>query len=207
MSPRLLAFSEYTSYAVGLCLIFYAGTIWSAGWYENRVATKSLETNSYTIERSDVVDVSDWSEKRVAAWRQTFVDDGPAAIGLLEIPSLQLSVPVFEDTGERSLNAGAGWVEGTDVPGYEFGNMAIAAHRDGYFRDLQHVEEGASVKLMTLEGEFTYQIEEIVIVDMSNIEPLLPQSSETLTLVTCYPFYYVGNAPQRFIVKAVRRST
>jgi sortase A len=123
-------------------------------------------------------------------------------IALLSIARIGLQVPVFSDTSERNLNRGAGWVEGTAAPD-EGGNIAIAAHRDGYFRVLKDVALGDVLVLESRVRERAYRVTEISIVEPDDTSSLLATETAAVTLVTCYPFYFVGNAPQRYIVRAV----
>jgi sortase A len=124
----------------------------------------------------------------------------PAA--LLRIPHVDLEVPVYVGTSERNLNRGAGLVEGTASPGSD-GNIAIAAHRDGYFRVLKDVSLGDLLELESPTGQRRYRITDLVVVEPTDVWPLHATDEPTVTLVTCYPFYFVGSAPQRFIVRAV----
>ena len=123
-------------------------------------------------------------------------------IAILSIPAVGLEVPVFEDTSERNLNRGAGWIEGTAGPN-DGGNMAIAAHRDGYFRALKDVKVGQHLDLVSLNETQRYRVTEVLIVDPEEVWVLAPTEADAVTLVTCYPFYFVGNAPQRYIVRAL----
>jgi sortase A len=123
-------------------------------------------------------------------------------IALLTIARVGLEVPVFADTSERNLNRGAGWVEGTAAP-EDGGNIAIAAHRDGYFRVLQDVVLGDVLVLESIAQERNYRVTEISIVDPGDTSSLFATETAAVTLVTCYPFHFVGNAPQRYIVRAV----
>jgi sortase A len=94
-----------------------------------------------------------------------------------------------------------GWIEGTAAPGTD-GNCAVAGHRDGFFRRLQDIELGDEIEVETLEGSRTYVVDDLTIVDPSNVAVLAERDLPSVTLVTCYPFYFVGSAPQRFIVHA-----
>ena len=120
---------------------------------------------------------------------------------VLRIPSLNLVVPVFEGTSEENLNRGAGRIEGTAHIG-ESGNIGIAAHRDGFFRVLKDVRVGHLLELQRLDGTDTYRIVATTIVEPADISVLAATDKQAITLVTCYPFYFVGAAPQRFIVRA-----
>ena len=123
-------------------------------------------------------------------------------IALLRIPRVALEVPVFGDTSELNLNRGAGWIEGTAAPGTD-GNIAIAAHRDRYFRALKDVAVGDRVELESLAQRREYRITGLSIVQPDDTSWLSATRTATITLVTCYPFYYVGHAPKRYIVRAV----
>src|SRR5512135_2828492 len=123
-------------------------------------------------------------------------------IALLRIPRVALEVPVFADTSERNLNRGAGWIEGTALPG-EIGNIGIAAHRDRYFRVLKDVVLGDVLELESLSQRRTYRVTSLSIVKPDDVSSLRATETSALTLVTCYPFYYVGHAPKRYIVRAV----
>lgn len=150
--------------------------------------------------KSHAPDTSLWAPARIDAWRRASeAGDEPQAV--LSIESVRLSVPVFEGTSEKNLNRGAGRIEGTARIGAR-GNVGLAAHRDGYFRALKDVRIGDHLQLMTLHDELTYRIAEISVVEPTQVEVLGPTSTPTLTLVTCYPFYFLGSAPQRFIVRA-----
>lgn len=125
-----------------------------------------------------------------------------SSIAVLRIPRIALEVPVFGDTSEYNLNHGAGWIEGTAAPGKD-GNIAIAAHRDRYFRALKDVAVGDIVELESLTQRREYRVIGLSIVQPDDTSWLSATKAATITLVTCYPFYYVGHAPKRYIVRAV----
>lgn len=145
----------------------------------------------------------DWSQQRIAAYedlkRAGGLDAIPAAV--MRIPSVALEIPVYVGTEEVNLTRGAGVIEGTAMPG-TVGNTGIAAHRDGYFRSLKDVAMGDLVELETADAVHRYRVSEIFIVTPDDIEILDPIPRNVLTLVTCYPFYFVGSAPERYIVRA-----
>jgi sortase A len=124
-------------------------------------------------------------------------------IGLLEIPRLRLSVVVLEGTDDRTLRLGAGHIEHTALPG-EAGNLGIAGHRDTFFRALKDIRKDDAVQITTPEGRFEYRVQSTQILTPKDTWVLRPSSSASLTLVTCYPFYFVGPAPERFIVRATQ---
>jgi sortase A len=122
-------------------------------------------------------------------------------IGRLEIPRIRVSVTVLEGTDLRLLRDGAGHVQGTALPG-TIGNVGIAAHRDTFFRPLREIRQSDIILLTTLQGVFQYRVEGMEIVDPNDVKVLGRTKHAELTLVTCYPFYYLGSAPKRFIVHA-----
>jgi len=124
-----------------------------------------------------------------------------APIALLQIPKIHLEVPVFNGTDSLTLNHGAGRIVGTARLG-ESGNIGIAGHRDTFFRGLKDLHKGDAIELKTRNGTDTYIVDEIQIVTPDNTSVLRPRPQRSITLVTCYPFYFVGNAPQRYIVMA-----
>jgi sortase A len=137
----------------------------------------------------------------VRAYQGNRPEQKPLAIAVLEVPRLGLTVPVLEGTDELTLNRGVGHVEGTARPGEE-GNVGIAGHRDGFFRVLKDVTAGDTIRLVTPGATLEYTVEDTRIVEPEDVQVLDPTSTPVLTLLTCYPFYYVGNAPKRFVVRA-----
>ena len=129
-----------------------------------------------------------------------------SAIGRIEIPRIGISVIVLEGDDQRTLRRGAGHIPGTALPGEE-GNVAIAAHRDTFFRPLRNIRKNDVILLSSVESTSLYRVESTEVVEPSHTEVLDNTGKPTLTLITCYPFFYVGAAPNRFIVRARRIST
>jgi sortase A len=124
-----------------------------------------------------------------------------SAVAKLEIPRLGLSTVVFEGTGQDVLLRGPGHLRGSALPS-DTGNMVIAGHRDTFFRPLQDLKKGDEISVQTPQGTRRYQVASTQIVNPDAIEVLNDTPEPILTLITCYPFRFVGNAPQRFIAKA-----
>jgi sortase A len=124
-------------------------------------------------------------------------------IGRIEIARLSLSVMVIEGDDGKTLRRAAGHVPGTALPG-QFGNVGIAAHRDTFFRPLRNIQMDDVITLTTLQGVYHYRVVSTKVVSPRDVEVLNSTDGEVLTLVTCYPFYFVGAAPNRFIVRAER---
>ena len=125
--------------------------------------------------------------------------------GRLEIPSIDLSVIFEEGIDARTLSRGVGHIPNTALPGSS-GNVGLAAHRDTYFRRLQELHAGDVVVIRTLAATYQYAVSGIEIVDPSDVDVLNDVGSPMLTLVTCYPFVYVGAAPKRYVVRANQTS-
>lgn len=147
------------------------------------------------------VDMSLWADGRVREYEESLTQDVGIPLALLRIPKLGLEVAVLEGTSELALNRGVGHIDGTPRPG-DAGNIGIAGHRDGFFRGLKDIALGDALELETLSGVARYEVAETFIVDPTDVHVLDPTDRPAVTLVTCYPFYFVGSAPQRFIVRA-----
>jgi len=127
-------------------------------------------------------------------------------IGRIEVPRLHLSAAVANGDDDGTLRVAIGHLPDTPFP-WEDGNSALAGHRDTFFRELRHIRVNDDMLVATPYGEFTYHVTKTLIVMPDDLSVLAPTSEPTLTLVTCYPFSYVGHAPKRFIVEAVRSRT
>ena len=126
-----------------------------------------------------------------------------SVIGRLEIPRLNLSVMVREGADERTLSRAVGHIPGTALPG-KLGNVGLAGHRDTFFRELRNIREDDAIEFETTHGKYSYIVKSTSIVTPRDVSVLRASGGENLTLVTCYPFYYVGSAPKRFIVHAAQ---
>lgn len=124
-----------------------------------------------------------------------------AVIGRLEIPNLHLAVMVREGADAGTLRQAVGHIPGTAFPGRR-GNVGLAGHRDTFFRPLRKIRQGDAIEFQTVNGTYRYVVESTRIVKPQEVDVLASSGREMMTLVTCYPFYYVGSAPQRFIVHA-----
>jgi sortase A len=173
-------------------------------WQFGRVQAAAAQKDDSTpiLSNNDGgVDFSLWAEKRIRAYRDSLLSKTDPPLAVLEIAKLRIRVPVFEGTDDLTLNRGVGWITGTAKPG-EPGNIGIAGHRDGFFRGLKDIAKGDAVNLTMVREKSTYVVDETEIVSPSDVDVLQPRSSPSLTLVTCYPFYFVGDAPKRFVVHA-----
>jgi sortase A len=126
-----------------------------------------------------------------------------SALGRIEISRIGVAVIIAEGTDEKTLQRAVGHIIGTALPG-EQGNVALAGHRDTFFRELRNIRQDDEVTLTTPGGSFSYRVDSIKVVAPENTAVLNDSGESILTLVTCYPFYFVGPAPKRFVVRAHR---
>jgi sortase A len=207
--------------AVGLALLAVYAAARIESYVESRKALKEFEAltipapvvrpgnvpelrhTSPTLPEPEV-DFRSWDGHRVRAYKESAQQQSILPIAVLRISKIGLAAPLFEGTDDLTLNHGLGWITGTARPD-EAGNVGIAGHRDSFFRGLKDVHAGDQIELQTLDGSRTYVIDRIQIVLPSDVSVLKPRPAPSLTLVTCYPFYFIGSAPQRYIVTASLR--
>ena len=166
----------------------------------------SRQRDVVRIEQTRAPDFSTWSSTRVRAYRASTDAATEALLGVVAIPAVGLEVPLYADTSELHLNRGAGLIEGTAGP-RGTGNLAVAGHRDGFFRVLRDVHVGQIIEVRTRAALYRYRISAVSVVPATDARLLATTPQPVVTLVTCYPFYFVGNAPQRFVVRGVLIST
>lgn len=208
---RLLTYLERLLMVVGS--IFLA-TYW--GFFVDQTLFSHVALDQFTLpsgagphhaasglHHSLVRNVSQWSRQRIEAYERALTENTSSPIAVLRISRLGLQAPVLQGTDDIALNRGVGHIAGTVVPG-ELGNIGIAGHRDGFFRALKDVVVGDTVELQ-LHGRIDfYRVTKTSIVDPKDVSVLRSHSTPSLTLVTCYPFFFLGSAPKRFIVQATR---
>lgn len=201
---------ERTLFACGLTFL----GIWAVAQIHRVVASRSaiarFQAKTQTGDKPGMfidpvagssVDFSSWSPQRVAAYKESLTVKADLPLAILRIRSIDLEAPVFEGTDEITLNRGLGHIEGTARFG-QIGNIGLAGHRDGFFRALKDIQPGDLLELDLPEKTEQYVVEETQIVSPGDVQVLAQTERPTLTLVTCFPFYYVGSAPKRFIVGA-----
>lgn len=201
--------------AVGLtlCFVFLAVVVYRE--VGSRLAVRSFQEAAAagrSVPAPDPVlavsaappDDSLWSSKRIAGYRESLARQFAPPVAILRIPKLRVEVAVFDGTDELVLNRGVGRIIGSARVG-EPGNIGIAGHRDGFFRCLKDIRVGDTLTLTSLSATTTYAVDQIEIVTPADVHVLAPRSAPAVTLVTCYPFYYQGDAPQRFIVHCSQR--
>jgi LPXTG-site transpeptidase (sortase) family protein len=163
-------------------------------------ATDAIEVTQ-DFENTGEPDTSLWAPGRLADYQASLKADLPPVLGVLEVPSVGLKVPIYSTNTDLVMDRGAGIIDGMAYP-HEPGNIGISGHRDGYFRVLKDVQVGDVIVLQSLEGEKRFKIKATKVVAIADTTLLRDTDDQTVTLVTCYPFYFVGHAPKRFIVTA-----
>lgn len=177
--------------------VMYRAALWR---FERLTESSPLAEQKSTQSVSARVDFSLWSGERAAAYTKALaLRITPLAV--LSIRRLELDVPVFDGTDERTLNRGAGRIIGTAEFGQQ-GNTGIAAHRDGFFRRLKDVRMGDQIELAVPRQKFVYVVDNITVVKPSDTSVLQTRLRPSLTLITCYPFYLIGAASGRYVVQA-----
>lgn len=178
------------------------------GWYAGVQIAAAKEQASWARELEQHAVTAAQPASRHASSQASFVRaPAPARhalIGRVELPRVGLSAIAREGVDARTLRSAVGHVPETALPG-EPGNVAFAAHRDTYFRELKHVRKGDQVVVTTPDGRYEYVVRETRIVPPSDMSVLGHTEERTLTLITCYPFDYIGSAPSRFIVRAAKK--
>jgi sortase A len=188
---RFLRWSQRLLFITGILALGYVGfTLLDARLYQAS-AKRSLESQIHLEEEPHEIQLGQAVKKG-------------DVLGRMDIPRLGISVAVLQGTSARILRLGAGHIEGTPLPG-EAGNSGIAGHRDTFFRGLKDIRKNDEIQLQTATGLTRYDVEWVKVVEPGNTTVLEPSTTENiLTLVTCYPFYFVGPSPKRFVVRAHR---
>lgn len=202
MERLLLAFG------LGLSLVYLAtwihaqimsrASLWS---FNTLQSNPSIAEEQKDQTSSHGLTFSLWSRQRISAYTRALAGKVRTPLAVLSIRRLGLEVPVFDGTDRITLNRGAGRILGTARPG-EPGNIGISAHRDGFFRGLKDLQRGDQIELAVPAQKFVYTVDKIEIVNASDTRVLQARDRPSLTLVTCYPFYFIGNAPGRYVAQA-----
>ena len=206
LRSSVLRFAQRLFFWVGVAALAYAGgMVMYAGIYQ-RYQSRKFEQ----LERLQIQTQND------AAIKEAAVPQGPRRpiveevldlregdlVGKLEVPRIGISVMVLQGMGKHTLILGAGHVPGTPLPGAD-GNVAIAAHRDTFFRRMEAIQPGDSIQVSTALRTYEYVVASTEIVDPEDTRVIESRARPELTLITCYPFYFVVAAPKRFVVHAL----
>jgi sortase A len=216
---RIIGGLKVGSYLVGIALFMMfsqleAQTTQSAegGWvpYDPPVLTPIWIQDPYTSESVltsvPEPDYSLWNKARIGHYEDALKIDSAPPLGILTINKINLQVPIYNGTDDVTLDRGAGRIKGMAKMD-EDGNLGISGHRDGFFRGMKDVQVGDDIDIETTRGTENYEVTSIIIIPKEDASVLAPTTEKKLTIVTCYPFYFVGHAPKRLIVTAKPKSS
>ena len=211
-SHSWLGCSEYGFFTIGFLAVSYVSftllesslfQVYQSWRFEQ--AAKSVQTPMSGAEhlrpQTLPVDPERVNDRRAA--NQVIAGRASPALGRIEIRSIGLAAMILEGTDDSTLRRAVGHIPGTPLPGRS-GNVAIAGHRDTFFRPLRNIRKDDEIKLATLNGSYLYRVDSTRVVEPEDIQVLEASDEAILTLVTCYPFNLVGSSPKRFVVRAHR---
>jgi len=195
---RILKWAQRALFVCAVLLLGYCGFALVDAWSFQRRESRDLDRQLREQRAA--------SEGTLQAEASTSPKGAPAAatdglIGRIEIPRLLFSAVVVEGIDKTSLRRAVGHIPGTTLPG-QSGNVGLAGHRDTLFRPLKDLRIKDEIRFSTLSGDFKYEVESLIVVDPNDAGVLAPSHENVLTMVTCYPFFYIGAAPKRFVVRA-----
>ena len=208
-----LRWSQYFFFVVGILALSYCAVVLLDRWvfqayqtWRFERALKDAQTSARTIQQPPSSPLAAQAEAERAR-AESFGIDGLAGspLGRIEISSVGLAAMIMEGVDGKTLRHAVGHIPGTPLPGQP-GNVALAGHRDTFFRGLRNIHKDDEITLTTLHGSCRYRVGSTRVVEPQDTEVLDNSIDDILTLVTCYPFYFVGPAPKRFIVRARRIS-
>jgi sortase A len=196
-SHFILRWSRNVLLVVGVLILGYCGFV--------LLDTKVYQASETSHFQQQIKDLKPAITSQGRVHEVSFHPAAGKALGEIELTRIGVTAMILEGTDDRTLRRAVGHIPGTALPGQP-GNVAIAGHRDTFFRALRNVRQDDEITLMTLEGSYRYRVDSIKVVGPEDTQVLDNSGGDILTLVTCYPFYLVGPAPRRFIVRAQRTS-
>ena len=213
---RLAVFIPWAQYFflfVGVFALSYCAFVlidrWSFQAYQTRQFERALKDSQISTradpEPTPSLPISRGDADRVRAENPPIKVLPGSTLGRIEIHSIGLTAMIMEGIDGSTLRLAVGHIPGTAIPG-QHGNVGLAAHRDTFFRGLRNIHKGDEIIITTLQGSSRYIVDSTRVVEPDDIKVLAATTDNVLTLVTCYPIYFVGPAPQRFIVRAHRNS-
>ncbi len=197
---RILRWTQRALFAGAALMLAYCGIVMLDAWIFQRNERSQLER---ALTDRQAKNGGAFQTASLALTKHSPPSVTGGLIGRIEIPRLGLSLIIIEGISATTLRRAVGHIPGTALPGQP-GNIGISGHRDTFFRPLKDIQQNDIITLTTLLGEYRYRVVSTKVVAPSEIAVLDPSENEVLTLVTCYPFYFVGPAPDRFIVRAER---
>jgi sortase A len=207
-----LRWSRYFFFGIGILALGYVGfALLDARLYQTDQSRRfqqelnglkpSIGSDAHL--RASSISPAPAEEHLIRAERTEIAGSGRTSLGQIEISTIGLKAMILEGTDARTLRRAVGHIPGTPLPGQQ-GNVVITGHRDTFFRPLRNIRKDDEIRLTALSGSYRYRVDAIKVVEPKDTEVLDNSDDAILTLVTCYPFYFVGPAPKRFIVRAHR---
>ena len=200
---RMLTWAQRALFACAVLLLGYCGFALGDAWNFQRRESRDLDR---LLRDRRPTRVSGPPTEAAAFAKGTPGAAADGLIGRIEIPRLLVSAVIVEGVDRTTLRRAVEHIPGTALPGQP-GNVGLAGHRDTFFRPLKDLRIKDAIQLSTLKGNFKYEVESLRVVEPDNVGVLAASAENVLTLVTCYPFYYVGPAPKRFVVRARQMPT
>jgi len=212
-TQSFLRWSPYPFFIVGILLLGYGGFVLLDTWlfqacqtWRFQQALKSSKPAIGSVEQLHPSPLPARAEADRARAESLGINGHTGSpLGRIEINSIGLAAMIMEGTDRKTLRRAVGHIPGTPLPGQQ-GNVVITGHRDTFFRGLRNIHKDDEITLTTLNGSFRYRVDSTQVVEPEDTEVLDDSDDAVLTLVTCYPFYFVGPAPKRFVVRAHRIS-
>ena len=200
----ILKIAQRILFSLGAILLGFYALARIEGVVTSHAAMLSFEEGKANAEGAGSAndpDESLWSAVRIKAYKASIKRLSGPPLAVLKIPKVKIVAPVMDGIGDLALNAGVGRIPGTALPGGA-GNVGIAGHRDGFFRGLKDIANGDKIELVTARRTDVYVVDSVHIVNPADVNVLRSGATPSVTLVTCYPFYFAGSAPKRYIVHA-----
>lgn len=194
MRERRLAALQYACLGAGALLVSMVALARLDGEAGRQSGIESFEAVLQSPDQSL------WSPERVRGYEASLPAVTETPLAILRMPALDLEVPVYATDSELHLNRGAGLIAGMGLPD-KGGNLGIAGHRDGFFRVLKDAAPGQKIEVVTKSRTHVFRVVATEVVEATDLRPLADSLDPTITLVTCYPFYFIGHAPRRYIVR------
>jgi sortase A len=194
MKVRLVILLQYGCLSVGALLVSLVAFARLEGEVGRQSAIESFQSAPSSPDQTL------WSPERIEGYQASLTAVPEAPVAILRVPDLELEVPVYATASELHLNRGAGLIAGMGLPD-KGGNIGIAGHRDGFFRVLKDIQPGQRIEVETRSRTHRFRVVSTEVVDPADLRVLADTQDPTVTLVTCFPFYFIGSAPQRFIVR------
>jgi sortase A len=198
-AKTILTFFHYFLFVLGCGALGYYAMVAAAATYYQAQSREQLHEATARLVESQMSSL----DPRLSLGSSLHVGSGMALLGRLDVPRIGLSAMVADGTSSRVLRLAIGHVPGTAVPG-SLGNVALVAHRDTFFRRLGELHRGDLIQVTVPGSQYHYKVVFTSIISPSETWVLQPATGQTLTLITCYPFHFVGAAPNRFVVRARR---